>query len=433
MDPVAIGAIAIVLMLALIFVGVPIGFALALVGAGGNMLFAGLGPTLMQFQLVAWETGTNFLLIAAPLFILMGQLVYHTGIAADLYDCAHKWLGRMPGGLAVTAVITSAGFGAVTGSSIAAVHTMGAMVMPEMRRYGYDMRLATGAVASAGTLAILIPPSIALIVYGVWTETSIGALFIAGIVPGVTLALLFAMLIVARCTLAPELGPPGPHYSWAERFASLAKLAPTAGIFLIVLGGIYGGVFTPSEASAIGCAGVLVIALAMRRMTWGRLVASLREAGSVAAMVYMIILGGILISRCLVQTQVTPSLVAWIGALDIDRTLVMVLFTLMYLVLGAILDTFGMIILTLPFVFPVILHLGYDRVWFGIYLTVMVELALITPPVGLNVYVMNNVAPDVKLMDIFRGCVPFALATLILVAMLFAWPQMALWLPSTME
>lgn len=433
MDPTLVGIGAMVLMLALIAIGVPIGFALGVVGVAGNVLVIGLPQTALQIQLIAWETGNNFLLIAAPLFILMGQLVYHAGIATDLYDCTHKWFGRLPGGLAVTSVITSAAFGAVTGSSIAAVHTMGSMVIPEMKRYKYDMRLATGSVAAAGTLAILIPPSITLVIYGVWTETSIGQLFIAGVIPGIILAVMFCGAIIARCIANPELGPRGPRYPLRERMLSLSKLMPTAVVFVIVLGGIYGGIFTPSEASAAGVVGVLAVALVMRRLTWRRLGDSLHQAGIVSAMIFVIIVGGVLLSRFLVQTDVTSGLVGAIGNLEVHRYIIILLFVVMYLILGAILDVFGMIILTLPFVFPIILDLGFDAVWFGIFITVMVELALITPPIGLNVYVMKNVVPDVDVMDIFRGCVPFVGITLIFVLLLLFVPEIALWLPSTMR
>ena len=432
MDPTLIGVGAIVLMLALIAIGVPIGFALGVVGLAGNVMVTGLPQTALQIQLIAWESGNNFLLIAAPLFILMGQLVYHAGIASDLYECTHKWFGRLPGGLAVTSVITSAAFGAVTGSSIAAVHTMGSMVIPEMKRYNYDMRLATGSVAAAGTLAILIPPSITLVIYGVWTETSIGQLFIAGVIPGIVLAAMFCGMIVARSVSNPELGPRGPRYPMGERVASLLKLMPTAAVFAVVLGGIYGGIFTPSEASAVGVIGVLAVAVAMRRLTWRGLADSLHQAGIVSAMIFVIIVGGILLSRFLVQTDVTPGLVGIIGDLEVNRYVIILLFVVMYLILGAILDVLGMIILTLPFVFPIILDLGFDAVWFGIFITVMVELALITPPIGLNVYVMKNVVPDVEVMEIFRGCVPFVAITLIFVLLLLLLPDLALWLPSTM-
>jgi len=271
MDPFVLGILAILLMIALTFLGVPIALALLAIGAVGNIYLLGLPQTAMQIHMITWETGTNFLLIAVPLFVFMGQLVYHTKIASDLYDFVHKWFGRLPGGLAVTGVFTSAGFGAVTGSSVAAIATMGIMVMPEMRKYNYNLRLATGSLASAGTLAIMIPPSIPMVIYGVWTETSIGKLFIAGVVPGILLAAGFCGMIVARCLLDPKLGPAGPKYSWKDRLSALTKLLPTTIIFVIVLGGIYGGIFTPTEASAIGAVGVLAVALVMKRLTLERL------------------------------------------------------------------------------------------------------------------------------------------------------------------
>ena len=433
MDPTAVGLIAIVVVIALIFYGVPIGFALAAVGFVGNGIMIGWPQTVVQTQLVAWEIGTNFLFVAAPLFLFMGQLVYHTGIATDLFDTVHKWFGRLPGGLAVTSTVASAGFGAVTGSSIAAVATMGAMVMPEMKRYKYSMSLATGSLAAAGTLAILIPPSIALVLIGVWTETSIGSLFVAGIIPGLLMATLFSLWIVIRCVIEPELGPRGPRFSWPARFWSLFKLTPTAAIFGIVLGGIYGGIFTPTEASAVGSIGVIAVAAAMRRLSWRGLRDSLHQAALLSAMIYVIFVGGTLIGRFLVQTEITPGLIAYIAELNVSRHVILALFAVMYLILGAVLDTFGMIILTLPFVFPIVLSLGFDRVWFGIFLTIMIELALITPPIGINVYVMRRISSDVPLAEIFRGAAPFVVLTLVVVVLIAVFPQIVLWLPSTMR
>ncbi len=432
MDPVSIGLIAVVVAIGLIFYGVPIGFALAAVGFVGNGVMIGWPQTVVQTELAAWEVGTDFLFIAAPLFLLMGQLVFHTGIAADLFDAVYKWFGRLPGGLAVTSTVASAGFGAVTGSSVAAVATMASMVVPEMRRYKYDLSLATGSLASAGTLAILIPPSIPLVFIGVWTETSIGKLFVAGIVPGVLMATVYALWIVVRCTISPELGPRGPAFSWPERFRSLGKLLPTAAIFSVVLGGIYAGVFTPTEASAIGSIGVIGVAAMMRRLTRRALKDSLHQAAILSAMIYVIFLGGTLIGKFLIQTEVTSGLIVFVGQLHVSRYVIIALFAFLYLILGAVLDTFGMIILTLPFVFPVTLALGFDRIWFGIFLTIMIELALITPPVGLNVYVMKRFVPEVPIMSIFRGTAPFVVLTLLVVALITAFPQIVLWLPSTM-
>ena len=432
MDPFVLGILAIILMIALTFLGVPIAFALLSIGAVGNLYLTGLTQTAMQIHMITWETGTNFLLIAVPLFIFMGQLVYHTELASDLFDFVHKWFGRLPGGLAVTGVFTSAGFGAVTGSSVAAIATMGIMVMPQMKKYKYDLRLATGSLASAGTLAIMIPPSIPMVIYGVWTETSIGKLFIAGVVPGVLLAAGFCGMIIVRCMINPALGPAGPRFSWPERLAALTKLLPTAIIFLIVLGGIYGGIFTPTEASAIGAAGVLMISMVMKRLNWTRLKDSLWQAGEISAMIYAILIGGVMFSRLLVQTDVTPSLVNYIGGLDVSPYTIIFLFSIMFLLLGAVLDTFGMLILTLPLVFPICRNLGFDPVWFGIYMTVMMEIAMLTPPIGLNVFVMQRAAPEVPLSEIFLGVMPFVIICLVIVVVITALPQLVLWLPSTM-
>ena len=432
MDPLLIGVVAIVFMIAIIIWGIPIAFSLAIVGIGGNVLLLGPAQAATQLQLIAWETGTNFLLIAIPLFIFMGQLTYHTGLATDLYDVVYKWLGRMPGGVAVTATVSSAGFGAVTGSSVTTIATMGSMVMPEMKRFGYDPGLASGSVAAAGTLAILIPPSIPMVVYGVWTETSIAQLFIAGIIPGIIMATLFATYIIARCALTPSMGPRGPRFTWAEKWSSLVKLLPVILIFLSVLGGIYGGIVTPTEASAVGCVAVALVALAMRRLNLKRLMTALDQAATITGVLFFVVIGGIFISRFLVLTGLTPSAIDLIISLEFGAYGVIAMLVLLYLVLGTFLETFGLLVLTLPFVMPVFADLGIDKVWVGIFLVLMIEMALITPPVGLNVYVMHKVAPDIGLPTIFRGSVPFVVITLVAVALFTFVPELVLWLPRQM-
>jgi tripartite ATP-independent transporter DctM subunit len=432
MDPLLAGAIALLAMIALTFLGVPIAYALVGVAVVGNALLVGWQQTAMQTFLITWEMGTNFLLIAVPLFVFVGQLAFHTRIASDLYDCVYKWFGRLPGGIAVTATIASAAFGAVTGSSVAAVATMGAMVMPEMRRYGYDNRLATGSLSSAGTLAIMIPPSIPMVVYGLWTETSVGKLFIAGILPGILLTIGFCGWIVVRCLISPQMGPAGPAYPWGERVRALVRLLPTLLVFGVILGGIYGGVFTPTEASAIGAVSVIVVALCMRRLTWQNLKITLQQTGTISAMIYAILFSGVLMSRLLAQTDVTPAMVNFITRQSLNPYVVLFLFTIMYIFLGMILDTLGMIVLTLPFVFPVVKSLGFDPIWFGVYMTLMQEVAMLTPPIGLNVFVMAKIAPDVPMVDIFRGVTPFVIICLVAALLLAAFPQIALWLPSLM-
>lgn len=428
MDPTTIAILGIVIMLGLIAMGVPIAFSMAVVGAGGYWMMVGFKPAITQVYINSYQKGSELVFIALPLFILMGQLVYHSRIAVDLYDCVQKWFGRLPGGLAITSVAGCAGFGAVTGSSVAAVATIAPMSMPEMRRYKYDPRLATGSLASAGTLAMLIPPSVILVAYGIWTETSIGHLFIAGIIPGIILATMYALYIWGRCLINPEMGPVGPRYTFSEKVASLYKLIPVLAIFAIVLGGIYFGVFTPTEAAGIGVSGVFVVTLVMGRVTWEGTKAALLDAGRTSAMIFAIIVGGHIVGAFLNVTGVTTGLISWIADLGVNRYLVIAIFVLLYLVLGAILDVWGMLILTLPFVFPVIIDLGFDPVWFGIFIVIMVEIALITPPIGINVYVMHNLAPDVPLTEIFKGVAPFVVVSLIFVVLLTAFPQMALFL-----
>ncbi len=428
MDPTTVAILGIVVMLGLIALGVPIAFSMAVTGIGGYWILVGWKQALSQIYINSIDKGSDIVFIALPLFILMGQLVYHSKLAVDLYDCVQKWFGWLPGGLAITSVAGCAGFGAVTGSSVAAVATIAPMSMPEMRRHNYDMQLATGALASAGTLAMLIPPSVILVAYGIWTETSIGHLFIAGIIPGLVLATMFGLYIWGRCVINPEMGPVGPRFTWNERISSLVKLLPIFTIFFVVLGGIYIGAFTPTEASGIGVTGVFTTALLMGRFTWHTAKQALLDAARTSAMIFAIIIGGHIIGAFLNVTGVTNGLITWIAELGVNKYVVLAIFVAMYLVLGAILDVWAMLILTLPFVFPVILSLGFDPVWFGVFIVVMVEIALITPPIGINVYVMHNLAPDIPLVTIFKGVFPFVIVALLFVVLLTAFPQMALFL-----
>lgn len=433
MDPFTVGVIGLVVMVALVFLGVPIAVSLGVLGLIGNAVLTGFSRSGMQLQLVLWEMATNFLLITVPLFVFMGQLAFQTGIARDMFGAVYRWFGWVPGGLAVAATISSVAFGAVTGSSVAATAAMGSMVMPEMRRYNYDLKLATGSIASAGTLAILIPPSIPMIIYGIWTETSIPQLFIAGIVPGILMCGIFCTWIVGNSVLNPALAPRGPSSSWGERFRSLFGTLPIIVVFGLVLGGIYGGVVTATEAAAFGCLAVAFVATLMRRFTWAAFRRAALQSVSTSATLILVIVGGVLVSRFLVLTDLVPTFVRVVNGLALERYVVVAMFVVMYLILGCILEAFGMLVLTLPFVTPIMVGLGFDKVWLGIFVTVMVELALITPPVGLNVYVMRTVAPDVPLMTIFRGAAPFVIAVLAGLAVMTAFPKIVLWLPGQMQ
>jgi tripartite ATP-independent transporter DctM subunit len=388
---------------------------------------------MAQAALIPWEHGRDFVFVTVPLFVLMGQLFFHAGLAGDLYEGLRKWVGRVPGSMAIASVLACGGFGAVTGSSIATVATMGTIVMPEMRRYHYNARLATGALAASGTLGILIPPSLIFIFYGVMTETSIGALFIAGIVPGVLTALMFSGLILVRCTLDPALGPKGPPTSWRERVASIGKLGPVTALFILIIGGIYAGIFTPTEAAGVGCVGVLVMATVRRKLNAAAIAAALRSTALISAMIFAIIIGGYLVARFLAVTGVTDFLVEAIIAANLNRVGLLLLLIALYFVLGAMLDVFGMLVLTIPFVFPVVTELGIDPVWFGVFVVIMAELALITPPIGANVFIMRRVAPEVPMEEIFLGVFPFVIGELGVLALLILFPELALWLVEQMR
>jgi len=428
MDPILIGIIGVCLLLFLIFLGVPIAFALSTVGALGLFVMAGFSQACVQLSMLAWDTGTSFVFVCAPLFVLMGQLVHHTGLGSDLYDFSRKWFGRIHGGLAITSVIASAGMAAVTGVSIAAIAAIGAMALPEMKKYKYSPRLATGSLCTAGTLAIMIPPSLSFVVYGILTDTSIGDLFIAGIIPGVLLTIAFSLMIYIRCKINPELGPPGPNFTWRERLLSFNKLWPAMALFLTVIGGIYAGFFTPTEAAGIGVSGVILIGLIKRRITWNIIKLSLHNTALLAAMVFPIILGGYFISRFLILTGVTEGIVTFIGNLQISKYFIISFLVVLYLILGCILDSFGMLILTIPFVFPIILRLGFDPIWFGVFVTLMIETGLVTPPVGMCAYVVKDLTPDTRLEDVFIGAIPFVVVLLGMAGLLIAFPEIALWL-----
>lgn len=432
MDPNTVGYLAFVILIGLIFLGVPIAWAITLVAAGGLTYLQGPGQAAAQFYTTAFGAGTEFLFASIPLFIFMGQIVNQARIGEDLFDALHKWFGRLPGGLAITAVASCAAFGAVTGVSSAAIGTMGKMVIPEMKRFGYDMRLACGSLATAATIAIMIPPSLLMVLYGLWTETSIGKLFIGGLVPGILTALVFSIYIAIRCTINPALGPLGQRYPWSERFRSLTKLLPIGVIFSVVIGGMYSGAFTPGEAAGVGAGAVVVVGVAMRRLSWRAVVIAIEETAKLSVMIFAILVSASVLSRFLVSTQVTTGVIEWIAASGYNRYVIFALIVLLYLVLGCILDAFGMILLTLPFVFPIIVNLGFDAVWFGVILTLLTEIALVTPPVGINVYILSRIVPDVPMQEMFIGALPFVALALGIIVLLTIFPAIVLWLPNRM-
>ena len=431
MDPSIVGILGFVGMMVLIVMGVPIGFAMLTTASVGFFIVGRPNFAETQLSLTFFEQGSSFVFVAVPLYFMMGQLVQRTNIAFDLYECVYRWLGRLPGGLAISSVVACAGFGAVSGGSVTAVATMGPMCIPAMRRYNYDDALATGSISAAGTLGILIPPSIIMVGYGILTETSIGALFIAGIIPGILMTLGYSATIAVRCMINPELGPIGEKYSMREKIVSLTKVLPVFLTFIVVIGGIYGGIFTPTEAAGVGVLSLLIISLVMRRLNWVNFTESLLKSVHTSAMIFVIIIGGHMMGKFVVLTGLTEGVIGAINGADFTPLMVMLMISLLYIVLGMVLDVWGMLILTIPFTLPIIINLGYDPVWYGVYAVIMAELALITPPVGINVYVMAKMAPDVPLNKIFSGVAPFFIFTLFLVMLITLFPDIAMWLPRT--
>jgi len=431
MDPNLVGILAFFGMMLLIVLGVPIGFAMLTTSVVGYLSIAPENFAETQLSITFFDQGTSFVFVAVPLYFMMGQLVGRTNIAYDLYECVYRWLGRLPGGLAISSVVACAGFGAVSGGSVTAVATMAPMCIPAMRRYNYDDGLATGSISAAGTLGILIPPSIIMVGYGILTETSIGALFIAGIIPGILMTIGYSVTIAIRCMINPELGPLGDKFTMREKVTSLTKVTPVFLTFIVVIGGIYGGIFTPTEAAGIGVLSLLVISIVMRRLTWENFKQSLLKSVHTSAMIFVIIIGGHMMGKFVVFTGLTENIIGAITGANFSPLMVMLMISLLYIVLGMVLDVWGMLILTIPFTLPIILDLGYDPVWYGVYAVIMAELALITPPVGINVYVMAKMAPDVPLTTIFRGVAPFFIFTLFLVFLITLFPGIAMWLPRT--
>lgn len=424
-----IGFIGLGALITLLVLGVPVTFAMGAVSITGLIIVSGVSGALPQVMMVGMQTGTDFILLCVPLFVFMGKMVFHTGIARELFTCVEAWFGRLRGGLLISSVITCAAFGAVTGSSSASVATMAGILRPELKRYKYDDELSSGAITSAGTLAILIPPSAGFIFYGVLTDTSVGKLFLAGVLPGLLSTAVYCIYCWLRCLIHPELGPIGAKHTWTEKIVSLKGTWGLLVLFSIVIGGIYSGVCTPTEAAGIGVVGVLGISLVQRKLNLKVLRSAMIDTAYVAAMIYGIILTGYLLARFLAVTGASKALVDCVADMGLNQYMFLLVVAVLYLILGTMLDMFGLLILTLPFFFPLVQHFQIDPVWFGVFAVIMAEVGLLSPPVGVNVFVMHASAPDIPMGKIFRGVLPFMLMNLAIVLLLTLFPIIATWLP----
>jgi C4-dicarboxylate transporter, DctM subunit len=429
MTPHAVGIVGFVVMVAMIFLRVPVAIALGVVGTVGYAALNGWRQSLLVLGRVPLTFASAYDLSVVPLFVLMGVIAAQSGMARDLFRSINTMFSGRRGTLATATVGACAALGAVSGSSVAMVATMSHVAIPEMRRAGYDERLALGSVCAGGTLGILIPPSVMLIFYGLTAVQSIPQLFAAGMIPGLVLAGLQMSVIKVATWLNPHWAPVSQRTPWRERLAASLGMWKLLFIFLLSIGGIYAGWFSPTEAAAVGSFATIAIAGLSRQMTLRQLIQSLTEASRTTAMLFFILLGAIMFSYFVVQTQIATGLAAWVVSLNLPPLTVMIVIVLFYIVLGSFLESLTMIIITVPVFAPLTQSLGYELIWFGVLLVVLIEAGLIHPPMGINLFVLQSQLPDAKLGQMYMGSAMFLVANAILIAMLLAWPQLALWLP----
>jgi len=433
MSPTIIGLLGIALFLLLVLLSMPIAFSFAIIGFIGLVIIKGLGPALSMLGSAPFTWASSWTLVCIPMFVLMGQFAFYSGISQDLYESAHKWLRRLPGSLALATTLACTGFAACTGSSLASAATMGTVAYPEMKKYKYDDAWSTGCIAAGGTLGILIPPSTIFIIYGVMTKTSIAQLFIAGILPGLMISSMFLMMIIIAFKRNPKLGPPvGEICSWREKFSSLRGTWGMLSLFILVIGGLYFGLFTASEAGTVGAFGAFIIIIFRGKFTKSVMISALKESLQIICFILTILIGAMMFSTFLLFTGLPGDFASWVVSLPVDRMYILLGIVLLYFPLGCVIDALPMVLLTLPVVFPVIERLGFDPVWFGVILVILCEISLLTPPVGMNLYIVNGVT-KVPLEKVILGIIPFLIMLTIGLGIIIAFPEVSLFLPKLMK
>jgi len=430
MNPVHIGVIGVLLLIALLFSRFPVAFCMALVGLLGFGYLVSPQAALSIIIKDFYTVFSSYDLTVVPLFVFMGQILFYSGISRKLYDAAFTWFGHFKGGLAIATIGACASFSAICGSTNATAATMASVALPEMKRLKYRDELATGTVAAGGSLGILIPPSVIFIVYGIMTEQSIGKLFMAGILPGILLSLLFILAISIWVSLKPGIAPRVEKQSFKKRIRSLSGLVEVLLLFVLVMGGLFAGIFTPTEAGAVGAFGGVLIPLVSGQLSWKGFLEGLYSSTRTTCMILMIVAGATVFSHFLAVTRIPSTLSTWVVGLPFPTWGIMLVIMFFFLIGGCFMDALGMILLTIPIFYPVAVAIGYDPIWFGVVIVLVTELGVITPPVGINVYVVSGIARDVPLEVIFKGTLPFVLALSAYLVIMLLFPQIALFLPS---
>jgi C4-dicarboxylate transporter, DctM subunit len=429
MSPEIVGLIGIGAMLVLFAMGMPIAFAMAVAGIAGYAYLVSTGTAFSLLPRDIFEQFASYPLSVIPMFVMMGCYAFAAGIGKKLFDTAYVILGHMAGGLTIATIAASTGFGAICGSTSATCATIGKVAIPEMKRRGYKDWLSTGTVTVAGGLGIIIPPSTTFIVYGILTEQSIGKLFISGIIPGIILAILFIITVYIICKKDPAAGPAGPATTWKEKLFSLKGLLDTLVLFVITIGGLFAGWFSPTQAGAIGAAGALLIGLINRQLRWITLIEATKDGLRISVMIMLLIACATIFGHFITRTAMPVELANWVGTLDVSPTLIMIMILVFWFIMGCFVDAMALIILLMPIVFPMIVNLGYDLIWFGMIVTVLSMTAVVTPPVGVNAYVVKGIAKDVPLTTIFKGVFPFLIPFFVGIALFVAFPSLATFLP----
>ena len=429
MNPIHVGMIGIAFLLILLFLRMPVAFCMALVGVLGFGILISPEAALSVIAKDFYTVYSSYGLTVVPLFVFMGQIIFYAGISGKLYDAANAWMGHYQGGLAVATIAACASFSAICGSTNVTAATMATVAIPEMKRYRYRDELSTGVVAAGGSLGILIPPSVIFIVYGIMTEQSIGKLFLAGILPGILLSVLFILTIYIWVSIKPEIAPRIERQPLLKKIKALNGLAEIMTLFLLVMGGLFIGMFTPTEAGAVGACGALTIAVIRRQLSWKYFLMALYSSTRITCMIMMIVAGATVFGHFLAVTTIPATLSGWVAGLPLPPWAVMIVIMFFFLLGGCFMDALGMILLTIPIFFPVATAVGYDPIWFGVVIVLVTELGVITPPVGINVYVVNGIAKDVPLEVIFKGTTPFVFTLITYIVLMVFFPQIALFLP----